>query len=56
MPHEKETRDQREKRKLDEQLDRELEESFPASDSPTITRSAPDTQITPKPQSQKKSG
>jgi hypothetical protein len=53
MPNEKETRAQREKRKLDEQLDRELEQSFPASDSPTITRHAPDAQITPKPQSDK---
>ena len=50
MPNEKETRAQRKKRKLDEQLDRELEESFPASDPPTITRNV---QITPKPQSDK---
>jgi hypothetical protein len=39
MPKERETREQREKRELDEQLDRELEQTFPASDPPKITRS-----------------
>jgi hypothetical protein len=38
MPKEKETREQREKRKLDEELDRQLEQTFPASDPPKITR------------------
>jgi hypothetical protein len=39
MPKESETREQREKRKLDEELDRQLEQTFPASDPPKITRS-----------------
>lgn len=38
---EKETREQREKRELDERLDQELEQSFPASDPPKLTRRAP---------------
>jgi hypothetical protein len=49
MPKEKETREQREKRELDDELDRQLQETFPASDPPKITRSTPATQITPKP-------
>jgi hypothetical protein len=49
MPKAKETREQRKKRKIDENLDRELEQSFPASDPPKITRSDPGTQITPIP-------
>jgi hypothetical protein len=35
-----ETREQREKRELDEELDRQLEQTFPASDPPKITRTA----------------
>lgn len=34
-------------RRIDNELDRELEQSFPASDPPKITRSDPETQITP---------
>jgi hypothetical protein len=49
MPKGKETREQREKRRLDDELDRELKETFPASDPPKVTRSIPATQITPKP-------
>lgn len=49
MPTEKQTREQREKQALDDELDRELEQTFPASDPPKVTRSAPATQITPKP-------
>ena len=45
----KETREQREKRELDNELNRQLEETFPASDPPKITRSNPATQITPRP-------
>lgn len=41
MPRENETREQREKRDLDEQWDRELEQSFPASDPPKLTLSVP---------------
>ena len=33
-----ETREQREKRELDEELHRQLEQTFPASDPPKITR------------------
>ena len=36
----KEAISQREKRELDHQLDRELEDTFPASDPPKITRFA----------------
>jgi hypothetical protein len=49
MPKHKETREQREKRELDEELNRQLEETFPASDPPKVTRSNPATQITPRP-------
>lgn len=49
MPKENETREQREKREVDDELNRQLEETFPASDPPKITRSIPATQITPKP-------
>jgi hypothetical protein len=41
MPVAKETREQREKRKLDEELDEQLEQTFPASDPPKITRTRP---------------
>lgn len=34
----KETQEQRQKRALDEELDRQLEETFPASDPPKVTR------------------
>lgn len=37
----KETRAQREKRELDEELNRQLEQTFPASDPPKITRTPP---------------
>jgi hypothetical protein len=38
MPKETDTQKQHEKRKLDEELDRQLEQTFPASDPPKITR------------------
>jgi hypothetical protein len=41
MPKQNETRAQRKKRKLDEELDRQLEQTFPASDPPKITRTRP---------------
>ena len=50
MPKEKPSREQREREALEEELDRELEQTFPASDPPKITRSSPLSQITPKPQ------
>lgn len=40
MPEE--TAEQRQKRELDRKLDEELENSFPASDAPKITRSRPE--------------
>jgi hypothetical protein len=49
MRKHKETREQRERRELDNELNRQLEETFPASDPPKITRSNPATQITPRP-------
>ena len=49
MPKKKETREEREKRELDAELDRQLEGTFPASDPPKVTRSSPATQVTPKP-------
>ena len=36
-PKEKETREQREKRELDHELDRQLEQTFPASDPLKVT-------------------
>jgi len=38
MPTERETREQLEKRELDDELDRQLEETFPASDPLKVTR------------------
>jgi hypothetical protein len=49
MPRNKETREQRQKRKLDEELDRQLEQTFPASDPPKITRSVPVERTTAQP-------
>jgi hypothetical protein len=49
MPKVLETRKQREKRELDDELNRQLEETFPASDPPKVTRSSPASQITPRP-------
>jgi hypothetical protein len=49
MPKHKETRKQRERRELDNELSRQLEGTFPASDPPKVTRSNPATQITPRP-------
>jgi hypothetical protein len=49
MPKEGETRKEREKREIDDELDRQLEQTFPASDPPKVTRSSPATQVTPKP-------
>ena len=51
MPRKNETREEREKWELDKELDRQLEQTFPASDPPNVTRSTPSTQITPNPDS-----
>jgi hypothetical protein len=47
MADEKPTREQRER--VEDELDRELEQTFPGSDPLKVTRSSPRTQITPKP-------
>jgi hypothetical protein len=44
-----ETREERERRELDEELDRQLEQTFPASDPLKVTRSSPAIQVTPRP-------
>ena len=44
-------RDESDRQTVEDELDRELEDTFPASDPPKITRSPPKTQITPKPHS-----
>jgi hypothetical protein len=56
MPKEKETRPQRKKRQLDEELDRQLEQTFPASDPPKITRSVPNAERAPDPESGDREG
>jgi hypothetical protein len=48
MSKQKETPEQRVKRELDEELDRQLEQTFPASDPPKITRSVPPMPTEPK--------
>ena len=52
MARRTETREDSQKRELDDELSRQLEETFPASDPPKVTRSAPATQITPRPDTQ----
>ena len=46
MPDETPTREQRER--VEDELDRELEQTFPGSDPLKVTRSSPSSQITPK--------
>jgi hypothetical protein len=43
--------EERQRRELEEELDRQLEQTFPASDPPKVTRSVPASQTTPKPDS-----
>jgi hypothetical protein len=43
-----ESREQREREKIEDELDHELEQTFPGSDPLNITRSIPCSQITPK--------
>lgn len=49
MPGEKKTRKRSTREDVEDELDRQLEQTFPASDPPKITRSAPGGQVTPKP-------
>jgi hypothetical protein len=44
----KETREERAKRKLDSELDRELADTFPASDALKVTRRKPESPVTPE--------
>jgi hypothetical protein len=48
MPEEKKTRKRSTREDVEDELDRQLEQTFPASDPPKITRSAPRGQVTPK--------
>jgi hypothetical protein len=49
MPSETKTRRRRERADIDAALDWELEQTFPASDPPQITRGDPHLEITPTP-------
>jgi hypothetical protein len=49
MSKEKDSHEEREKQELDEELDRQLEQTFPASDPPKVTRVTPPSQTVPKP-------
>jgi hypothetical protein len=49
MSGEKKTRKRSAREGVEDELDRQLEQTFPASDPPKITRSAPRGQVTPKP-------
>ena len=44
MPTKKDTAEQRRKQELDDELNQELEQTFPASDPPKITRN-PESEI-----------
>lgn len=55
MPTKKETPEQRHKRELDEELNRQLEQTFPASDPPKIIRN-PDSLPVSKPTRSKTAG
>lgn len=46
MSKEELTPEQRERKAIEDELGRELEHTFPASDPPKITRSDPDARIT----------
>ncbi len=50
MPEERKTRKRSTREDVEDELDRQLEQTFPASDPPKITRSAPRGQVTPKPE------
>jgi hypothetical protein len=47
--------EQRERNALEEELDRQLEQTFPASDPLKLTRSSPRNQITPNTPAQNES-
>jgi len=39
--------DEKERKEIEDELDRELADTFPASDPPNITRARPDREFTP---------
>ena len=49
MPEQKKTRKALAREEVEAELDRQLEQTFPASDPPKITRSPPRSQATPHP-------
>jgi hypothetical protein len=49
MSKENDPRRQQEKQQFEDELDRQLEQTFPASDPLKLTRSDPARQITPRP-------
>lgn len=55
MPTEKDKLEQRRKRELDDELNRQLEQTFPASDPPKITRN-PQSEPVSKPTENKTTG
>lgn len=55
MSTKKETPEQRRKRELDDELNRQLEQTFPASDPPKITRN-PESEPVSKPTENKTAG
>lgn len=56
MAKKKETRERAGRQDLEDELDRQLEDTFPASDPPKVTRSVRSSQFTPKPSADKKKG
>jgi hypothetical protein len=56
MATKKVTREQADRQNLEDELDRQLEETFPASDPPKVTRSVRSSQFTPKPSANTKKG
>jgi hypothetical protein len=56
MTKKKETRERGDRQDLEDELDRQLEDTFPASDPPKVTRSVRSSQFTPKPSAKKKKG
>jgi hypothetical protein len=56
MAKKKVTRELADRQDLEDELDRQLEQTFPASDPPKVTRSVRSSQITPKRSADKKKG
>jgi hypothetical protein len=56
MATKKVTREQADRQNLEDELDRQLEETFPASDPPKVTRCVRSSQFTPKSSASTKKG